>query len=102
MAEAVIGGPFVGVAEGGIGLVDLLELGFGISLFVAVGVVLEGQFAEGLLEFFIGGAAGYAQHLVVITFYGHRRSTSLDRQNNVTFYRNLTIKAIRKRDRSRM
>ena len=60
MAEAVVGGAFVGVGEHGIGFGRFLELLLGFRVAgVAVGVVLHGELAVGAFDLLIAGTAFY-------------------------------------------
>src|SRR5690606_13174415 len=67
VAEAVVAGALLGIAEHGVGLGRFLEalLGFGVAR-VAVGVVLQRQLAVGALDVLLGRSARNAQDLVVI------------------------------------
>ena len=73
MAMLVVGCPLLRVRQHFVGLFGLFEFFFGglgrITL-IAVGVVLHRQFAICLFDLVIGGAFGYAQHFVKISF-GH-------------------------------
>ena len=72
MAELVILGPFVSVAEHGIRLVRFLELGLGIFVaLVEVRVVLLGYLAIGLFDFIIACAFADAQYFVIIALFSH-------------------------------
>ena len=62
MAEAVIGGALLRVAQDLVGLVDLLEFPLGrVVAAVAVGMVLHGELAEGALQRAVVGVAGDAR-----------------------------------------
>src|SRR5581483_10594656 len=65
-AEAVVGGPFLRIGEDFERLVDLFKARLGPVLFVAVGVVLHRQPAEGLFDLFLAGGARHPEHLVVV------------------------------------
>ena len=57
-AEAVVLGALVGIGQDGVGLVDLLEALLGLLVAgVPVGVVLQRELAEGLLELGLAGVA---------------------------------------------
>jgi hypothetical protein len=67
VAEAVVGGALLVVLQNVIGLAQLLELRLGrLVARVAVGVVLHGQLAIGLLQLLGAGAALDAQELIKI------------------------------------
>jgi hypothetical protein len=68
VAVAVVGGSPVGVRKDLVGLGRLLEflLGGGVVL-VDVGMQFAREPPEGLLDVGISGAAGDAEHLVVVT-----------------------------------
>src|SRR5690606_19646267 len=68
---AVVGGPFVGVAQHFVGFVGVLEivLGFGVPR-IAVRMKLHRLLPERLLDFGIPGSPGNTENLVIITF-GH-------------------------------
>ena len=75
--KLIITGALVGVAEDVIGLGSLLEfllgsllLGIALALLL-VRVVLDSQFAIGLLQVIGSGVLFHAQHLVVISFLSH-------------------------------
>ena len=66
VAEAVVHGALLRIGEHLVRLVDLLELGLGAGFLVAVRVELHRQLAEGLLQLVGAGAAGHAEHIVVV------------------------------------
>ena len=69
MPVAVVDGPLVGIRKHGVGFADLFEFLFRVRIVgIAVGMILQRQFAIGALEFRIGDRAGYAQHFVVVAF----------------------------------
>src|SRR5687768_17556909 len=73
-AELVVKLALLLVAQGLIGLVDLLELRLRLFVVrVAVGVQLAREFAIGLLDFLLIGLALNSQDLIVVS--GHLRST---------------------------
>jgi hypothetical protein len=74
VAEAVVRGTLIGVREDLVGLVDLLELFRGAVVFITVGVVLEGQPAEGLSDIFRRGVTGHAENFIIIAFHCHQLS----------------------------
>ena len=58
MAELVVLGAFLGIGKHFVGLGHLLELVFGgLVVGVLVGMMLDGQLAEGLLDLDLGGIA---------------------------------------------
>ncbi len=68
----VVGGAFLGVADGFVGFAEFLEFFLGgLVAGVFVGVVFDGEFAVGLFDVVVGGVAGDAEDFVVIPF-GHR------------------------------
>ena len=76
MAELVVGRALLGVLQGLVGLVDLLEFLFGrLVAGVAVGVEFLGELAIGGLQVLLAGAARHAQCLVVIAL-GHVKPAS--------------------------
>jgi hypothetical protein len=61
----------LGVTQNGIGLADILELGFGLFIvFIAVRMILQCQFSIGLLDIFGRSGLLYTQYLIII-FAGH-------------------------------
>jgi hypothetical protein len=69
MPVAVVDGPLFRIGKHGIGFTDLFEFLFRVRIVgIAVGMILQRQFAIGALEFRIGDRAGYAQHFVVVAF----------------------------------
>ena len=59
---------FFGIGEDGVGLVDLLELVLGaLVVRIAVGMILDRQFSEGLLDLVGRGAFLHPEGLVVIS-----------------------------------
>jgi hypothetical protein len=71
VAEAVVGGALVGVAQDFVGFLGLLELLLGLGVVrIAIRMVLHGQLAIGLLDLFFGGVAIHAQDLIVVAL-GH-------------------------------
>ena len=72
MAEAVVALPLGLVAQDLVGLVDLLEAGFGLRVIgVTVGVKLERQLAIGALQLFGAGILANTEDLVVIPLDRH-------------------------------
>jgi hypothetical protein len=69
MAEPVVIGAFLGVAQNSVGFRSLLErlLGFFISR-IAIGVILKRQLPIGALDFLVAGGTRNAKDLVVIPF----------------------------------
>jgi hypothetical protein len=71
MAEAVVGRALLGVGEGLVGLVDLLELDLGLVVArIPVRVVLHRELAKGGFHFRIGRGPRDAENLVVVAL-GH-------------------------------
>ena len=73
MTELVIGRTLLRILQDFIGFIDFLELllcSFRI-VGVAIRMIFEGQFMEGLLYFLLRGIAVYTEHLVVIAFLAH-------------------------------
>ena len=71
MAEAIVGRALLRVRQRLIGLVDFLEADLRCRIAgIAVGMALHRRLAEGGFQLRIGGAAGDAKRLVIITF-GH-------------------------------
>src|SRR5205085_4399454 len=76
MAEPVVAGALVGVAEDLIGFRCLLELLLRVLVAgVLVRVELEGELAEGALQFLGRGGAGNPEDLIVIALLGHLLSS---------------------------
>ena len=72
MAVAVVDGAFFLIAEDGVGLGGLLELGRRFFVAgVAVRMIFEGQSAVRLLDVVVRGLADDAEHLVVVPLLGH-------------------------------
>jgi hypothetical protein len=79
MAEAVVLGPLLLVAEDVIGILHFLEAALGLLVAgIAVGMIFAGQLAVGLLDLVVCGVALDAQDVVVIA--GHSRSPAGDSQ----------------------
>ena len=78
MAEAVVGGLLLRVAQNLIGLVDFLELGLG-RLVAGIGVRMEllGKLAIGGFQFLLVSRPADTQNLVKVAF-GHKPSPSGD------------------------
>jgi hypothetical protein len=69
VAVAIVNGALFRVGQHRIGLADFLELFFRVGIVgVAVGVILQSQFAVSALQLNFCAGAGYAQHFVIITF----------------------------------
>src|SRR5262245_20422132 len=66
LAELVVGAAVLGIGEGLVGLVELLEALLGVLLLRNVGVVLLREFAVRLLDVVRRGAAGHLQGRVVV------------------------------------
>ena len=74
-AELIVPAALFGVGEDLIGLPGLLELGLGLLIpRVQVRVILFGQGTIGLFDLIIGGLAGHAKHLIVISFLCQTRT----------------------------
>ena len=72
VAEAVVLGATLGVGEHLVGLRGFLELLLGGRVArIAVGVMLEGDLAVGLLDLLRVGAAIDAEHFVIVAFRRH-------------------------------
>jgi hypothetical protein len=66
MAEAVVGGAFLGVLQDVVGLADLLEALLGAVVSgIAVRMIFHGQLAVGLLKVFRLGAAPHTEGFIV-------------------------------------
>jgi hypothetical protein len=69
MAVSVVDGALLRVGQHGVGLTDLLKPLLRVGVVgIAVGMVLERQFAVGTLEFEVSDGAGNAENLVIIAF----------------------------------
>lgn len=69
MPETIIDGPLFRVGEDGISLAHFLELLFRVGIVrIAVRMVLQRKLPVRAFEFDFRARAGYAQHLVVVTF----------------------------------
>ena len=67
MAEAVVGGALLRVAEHRVGFVDFLETARRLfAAVVAVGMVLHGELAKGRVQIWLAATAVDAKHLVII------------------------------------
>ena len=67
MAEAVVGGPLLRIAQDRVGLVQFLEPGLGLGIAgIAVGVVLHGELAEGDLQLSLGAGPFHRQDFVIV------------------------------------
>ena len=71
LSETVIGRAPGGVAKDLISLVYFLKFIGGFIIMIMVGVVLESEFAESLLNIVAGGVPGNTQDLIVIAFFCH-------------------------------
>jgi hypothetical protein len=70
VAVAVIRGALIYIRQHGIGFTAFFKFFFRVRVIgIAVGMELQRQFAVGALDLLIGGAAGYAQHLIIVAFY---------------------------------
>ncbi len=69
VAEAIVGGALLRIAEHLIGLAAFLEslLGFLVAG-IAVGMMLEGQLAVSRFQLLVGGRAGNPEDFVVVGF----------------------------------
>jgi hypothetical protein len=77
MAEPVIGRTLLRILEELVGLVDFLELAFGLGVVgVLVGMVLHGKLAESALELLLISATRYTKCFVKISL-GHATSFQL-------------------------
>jgi hypothetical protein len=76
MPETVVDSPSVGVAEDLIGFDDLLESLRRSFVMVVVGMIPEGQLAEGLPDLLRRGFWGYAQQAVVVLLQRHGGTNS--------------------------
>src|ERR1700683_2181121 len=82
MAVAVIRGALVPISEHRIGLAHLFEFFLGVRIIgVAVGMVLERQFAIGALQLNFGDRAGHTQYFVVIAFCVRRQNRPFPLKN---------------------
>ncbi len=68
-AQFIVGGAFLRVLEDLVGLLDLLEMGFGVLLLAHVRMELARQAPIRLLDLIRGGRARHAQNLVVIPVF---------------------------------
>ncbi len=67
VAEAIVGGPLLRVAQHRIGFVELLEPGLGLGVArVAIGVVLHGELAEGGLQLDLRAGPGNPEEFVIV------------------------------------
>ena len=72
MAELVISGAFVGIAQHVIRLGRFLEFLLGLLVSrILVGMILDGLFAVGFLYFIGCGVFRYAKHFIIISFLSH-------------------------------
>lgn len=62
----VVHSSLFGVTQHVVSLRDLLELLLGIGVFILIGVILEGHFPVGFLDFILVGSRLDAQNLVVV------------------------------------
>ena len=71
VAETVIGGALLGILQGLVGLVDLLEFLLGVRIAgILVGVILHGELAEGTFQFLLVRTALDPERVVKISL-GH-------------------------------
>ena len=76
MAVSVVGGALLGIGKDAVGFGRFLKLLFGGMIArIAVGMILQREFAVGALQFLLPRAAGDAEHFVIIAFR-HRHCTS--------------------------
>jgi hypothetical protein len=74
VAEAIVAGPLLRLAEDLVGLGGLLELVLGLGVaWISIRVQLHGQPAVGALELAGVDVARDTQHFVVIPFFGHEQ-----------------------------
>ena len=76
MAVPVVSGPRLRIAQGFVGFAQFLEFflgGFVAGIFI--GMILEGQFAIGLFDFLLAGAAVHPEDIVIIAL-GHGGQTA--------------------------
>ena len=66
MPKAVIGGALIGVREHLVSLVYFLKFLLSPIMVVVVGVMLEGQLTESLLDLLIGGISVYTEDFIII------------------------------------
>src|SRR5262249_1830549 len=71
VAEAIVHGAFLQIAQNAVGFAGLFELFFGGRVVgIAIGVIAFRQVAIGGLDFLVAAITADAQHLVVVSF-GH-------------------------------
>ena len=71
MAEAVVGGALLRIAQDAIGLGGFLEFFLGVVIAgIAVGMMLQGELAVGRLEHRLVAVPGYTEDFIIVSF-GH-------------------------------
>ena len=69
MAEAIVGGALLRIAQDAIGLARLLEFFFGGGIVrIAIGMIALGEFAVGAFDFLIAGFLADTQYFVIVSF----------------------------------
>lgn len=76
--QAVIGGAFLRVLEGLIGLGNILEFLFALGIFRHVRVIFARELAIRFLDVVFAGAAFYTQNVVVVLEFHHSLPLSFD------------------------
>ncbi len=87
MAEAIVGGALLRVAQDAIGLGGFLEFLFGVVVAgIAIGMKFERQLAVGGLKHRLLAVASDAENFVIIALsYAHCSSTYLEPRSTATF-----------------
>ena len=68
MAEAIVGGALLRIAQDAIGLAGFLEFLFGGGIVrIAIGMIALGEFAVGALDFLIAGFLADTQYFVIVS-----------------------------------
>jgi hypothetical protein len=68
MAEAIVGGALLCVAQDAIGLARLFEFLFGRGIVrIAIGMIALGEFAVGAFDLLIAGSLADTQYFVIVS-----------------------------------
>src|ERR1035437_3501108 len=89
MAETVVSVAFFRVGEDLVGFTDFFEFIGGAVAGVFIGMILEGQLAEGFLYIVFAGVPAHPEHFIIITFSNHvfpysTLPSSLEKRSNNT------------------
>jgi hypothetical protein len=71
MAARIIFDPFLRIAQNRVGLGDFPEAVGRVGRLVAVGMILKGELAKGVLDRFLVGVPRHAQRFIIVARIGH-------------------------------